>query len=270
MQNLFYGVGAAVIGIIAHSSWKLMRRTLKHDALLWMIFGVLAVSTAITEREIVGLFLASGIVTLLVRNTPARFRLLMGSPILVFPRDLVSNRLVSIFAFFAKAGLFVFGSGLAIVPFLHGGVVLEKHWLTEKQFVDAVAVAIITPGPVVITVAFIGYLVGGTTGALAAAMGVFLPIYLVVIVGAPLYRRYSNRKHIRAFVEGVTAAAIGAIAGAVVVLAHRSIHDLPTLTIGLGAFLFLLIPRIPEPVVVAIAALAGFGIRTFANGISSN
>src|SRR5262249_3381226 len=121
-----------------------------------------------------------------------------------------------IFLFFAKAGAFVFGSGLAIVPFLHGGVVTEHHWLNEKQFLDAVAVAMITPGPVVITVAFIGFLVTGALGAVAGALGVFLPCYLFVIIPAPHYSQIAKNQKIRAFVDGVTSAAVGAIAGATV------------------------------------------------------
>jgi chromate transporter len=159
--------------------------------------------------------------------------------------------------FFAKAGMFVFGSGLAIVPFLHGGVVQGYHWLTERQFVDAVAVAMITPGPVVITVAFIGYLVAGLRGALAAAAGVFFPVYLIVLLLGPHFRRLAKNPQVRAFVLGVTAAAVGAIAGAVVVIARRSVHD----PVGAGIALVTLIAlwkwKIPEPIVILLAGLAG-------------
>src|SRR5207249_12159366 len=117
--------------------------------------------------------------------------------------------LFGIFLYFAKAGLFVFGSGLAVVPFLYGGVVQEHHWLTERQFVDAVAVAMITPGPVVITVAFIGYVVAGPVGALVAAWAVFAPPYFIVLFGAPYYRRFAQNRQVKAFVQGVTAAAVG-------------------------------------------------------------
>src|SRR5205085_2261289 len=130
--------------------------------------------------------------------------------------------------FFAEAGAFVFGSGLAIVPFLYGGVVNEYHWLTERQFVDAVAVAMITPGPVVITVGFIGYLIAGLAGAVVAALATFLPCYLFTILPAPYFKKYGKRPALVAFVDGVTAAAIGAITGAVIVLAERSIVDIVT------------------------------------------
>src|SRR5213078_2151992 len=133
--------------------------------------------------------------------------------------------------YFTEAGAFVFGSGLAIVPFLYGGVVDRFHWLDERQFLDAVAVAMITPGPVVITVGFIGYLVAGFTGAVLAALATFLPCYLFTIIPAPYFHKHGKKPAIVAFVDGCTAAAIGTIAGAVIVLGKRSITDIPTFAI---------------------------------------
>ena len=167
--------------------------------------------------------------------------------------------------FFAKAGAFVFGSGLAIVPFLYGGVVQEYHWLTDKQFLDAIAVAMITPGPIVITVAFIGYLVAGQIGALLAAIGIFLPVYLFVVIPYPWFDRFSEHAQVKAFVRGVTAAAAGAIAGACFVLARRAIIDLPTFFIGLAALALLYRFKIPEPVIILAAGILGiilFSLRT--------
>jgi chromate transporter len=263
MQAVFYGVGAAVIGVIARSCIKLIKSTLKRDALLWAIAATLAISTAVTEREIIWLFLAGGVLSLIVKTwskPQPQLAALVLLPVAI-PDNPAVHRFLTIFGFFAKAGLFVFGSGLAIVPFLHGGVVLEHHWLNETQFVDAVAVAMITPGPVVITVAFIGFLVGGTWGAIAAGLGVFLPVYCIVVFCAPLYRRYSKNPHLRAFVFGVTAAAVGAITGAVVVLARRSIRDVPTLLIAICTFLVLMKFKVPEPIVIASAAVIGLAVR---------
>jgi chromate transporter len=152
----------------------------------------------------------------------------------------------------------VFGSGLAIVPFLYGGVVVKFHWLTEHQFVDAVAVAMITPGPVVITAGFIGYLVAGVLGALAAAWAVFAPPYFIVLFGAPYYRRFAQNRQVKAFVQGVTAAAVGAIAGAAYILARRSLIDIPTVTIAVVTLaLLMLTKKIPEPVMILAAGVAG-------------
>ena len=175
MQAAFYGVGAAVIAIITRAAYKLARLTLRADRLQWGIFAVMAGVTAWTESEIATLFVLSGVVALIVQAPPAFLRRAGPACLAVVTPDLLGQ----VFWFFAKAGAFVFGSGLAIVPFLYGGVVQEYHWLDNKQFLDAVAVAMLTPGPVVITVAFIGYLVAGGWGAVAAAVGVFLPVSLV-------------------------------------------------------------------------------------------
>jgi chromate transporter len=258
MQGMFYGIGAAVIGIIARSAFKLTKLTLGKDKLLWGIFAVLAISTAWTSREIVWLFLLSGVVAVLAK-APALKPKVISTPLVLFGAgtSVAKGTLLTIFLYFAKAALFVFGSGLAVVPFLYTGVVNGHHWLNEHQFVDAVAIAMITPGPVVITVAFIGYLVAGIAGATAAALGIFLPVYLVVVLLAPSYKRWARNPQLNAFVKGVTAAATGAIAGAVIVLARRSIYDLPTMLIGMVSFVVLFRWRVPEPILIACAACAG-------------
>lgn len=261
MQAVFYGIGAAVIAIIARSAHKLTKLTLRKDPLLWGIFVVLAVSTAWTSREIIWLVVAGGLITLAVNAIHMRKPALTA---IVLPFGVVlpaSGPVLQIFVFFAKAGLFVFGSGLAIVPFLYGGVVQGHHWLNDRQFVDAVAVAMITPGPVVITVAFIGYVVAGVAGATAAALGVFLPVYLVVMALAPSYKRWAKNPQLNAFVRGVTAAATGAIAGSVIVLARRSIYDWPTLLIALITLAVLFKWKVPEPLLIVLAALAGLILR---------
>ena len=268
IQGAFYGIGAAVIAIIARSASKLARLSLGRDRLLWTIFLVVGAVTAITESEIVWLFLGAGVLTILVRAPP---RLGAGptSAAAILPVWLFTGLagphpelLWRILAYFAAAGAFVFGSGLAIVPFLHGGVVNEYHWLTERQFLDAVAVAMITPGPVVITVAFIGYLVAGPAGAFVAGLGTFLPTYLFVVIPAPYYRRIAHNPQVQAFVAGVTAAATGAIAGAALVLGRRAIVDLPTVLVA-GVTLLVLVRarRVPEPIVILGAGVVGVLLR---------
>jgi chromate transporter len=201
------------------------------------------------------------VINLAVRAIPRRTTAVAS---FIFPLGLAlpaSGPVVQIFLFFAKAGLFVFGSGLAIVPFLYGGVVQGHHWLNDRQFVDAVAVAMITPGPVVITVAFIGYVVAGVTGATAAALGVFLPVYVIVILLAPSYKRWAKNPQLNAFVRGVTAAATGAIAGSVVVLARRSVYDWPTALIAVITLAVLFKWKVPEPLLIAVAAVVGLVLR---------
>ena len=268
MQAVFYGVGAAVIGIIAISAYKLTTKSIGKDKLLWLIYVVAGAITVVTESEIVWLFLASGVLVWLVRSPPKRWPgggsagmavLAAQLPNASGPAALIDwPLLLQIGVFFAEAGAFVFGSGLAIVPFLYGGVVNEHHWLTERQFIDAVAVAMITPGPVVITVGFIGYLVAGVPGAVVAAIATFLPCYLFTIIPAPYFKKHGKQPAIVAFVDGVTAAAIGTITGAVIVLGKRSITDFPTIAIMVVTLVLLWkAKKIPEPAIVALAAVVG-------------
>jgi len=256
MQAVFYGVGASVIGIIAISAYRLTRKTIGRDWVLWLVFTIVAAVTIATESEKVIVILGAGLLVWLLKAPPGWTSTTLRNLVVV------PGLLWDIFIFFGKAGAFVFGSGLAIVPFLYGGVVKEYHWLNDKQFIDAVAVAMITPGPVVITVAFIGYLVAGLWGAVVAALATFLPCYLFTVIPAPYFKKYAKRKDIAAFVTGVTAAATGAIAGAVVVLGRRSIVDWPTATVAvISALLLLQKRRIPEPLIVASAALIGWMVR---------
>ncbi len=198
---------------------------------LWILFASVAITTVWTGSEIVWLFVLCGVVSVLVKAAPA-FLTKPSVPslaagfgwLLTGVQGTASLGLLwSLSFFFLKAGAFVFGSGLAIVPFLYGGVVSQFHWLTEQQFLDAVAVAMITPGPVVITAAFIGYLVAGPLGGAAAALAVFAPPFLIVVLAAPYYRRFAGNPQVKAFVQGVTAAAVGAIAGAAVILGKRAL-----------------------------------------------
>ena len=265
MQAVFYGVGAAVIGIISIGSYKLTTKSIGKDKLLWAIFFALAVSTFITEQEILWLILLGGVAVWFVKAPPkwlSSANALMPTLFLQIEPIATESKLWQIAWFFTKAGAFVFGSGLAIVPFLYGGVVKEYQWLNEQQFLDAVAVAMITPGPVVITVGFIGYLVAGVWGAVVAAAATFIPCYLFTVIPAPYFKKYGKHPAIKAFVDGVTAAAIGAIAGAVLVIARRTLTDIPTIIIALTtASLLFRFKKLQEPFVILAAAVIGILIK---------
>lgn len=263
IQKLFHGIGPAVIAIIGMGAYKLSKRNLKNNWKLWFLAITNALIVAITESEIVWIFLLSGLV-LVVFQWKMKSKFYFWS---IFPSSFVFGlipdpnfeTLKSILLFFLKAGTFVFGSGLAIVPFLHGGVVSQHHWLTENQFLDAVAVAMITPGPVVITVGFIGFLVAGFTGASLAAIGTFLPCYLFTIFLAPYFSRVSKNMYLHEFINGITAAAIGAIIGAVFVLGRHSINSPTSFLIFFVVLLGLLVARkIPDPLWIVLAG--GIGV----------
>src|SRR5688572_17175968 len=280
MQALFYGIGAAVIAIIAIAAYKLSRSTNKRDPLLWGVFGVLALVTIIAQAELAEFFVLAGMAVLFVRARPdGRQAVMIGlgglavvAAIWLIERWLLGlgggdqHVLLQILLFFTKAGAFVFGSGLAIVPFLQQGVVQQFGWLNDHQFLDAVAVAMITPGPVVITVVFIGFLVAGLLGAIAAAVGIFLPVYVFTVVPAPWFSRNRNNVQLKAFVQGATAAATGALSGAVVVLAVRAIYDVPTVLIALVSFAVLWRYKIPEPFVLLAAAVVGLIVWPMTRG----
>ena len=280
MQSVFYGVGASVIGIITISAYKLTLKTIGRDWLLWAIYLISATATVITETERIEFFLGAGLLVWLVK-TPPRFLRRPSTPtaaVSVIPfwsgwpgvPEATPAVLGQIFLFFTKAGAFVFGSGLAIVPFLYSGVVKEYGWLDDRQFLDAVAVAMITPGPVVITVGFIGFLVAGFEGATVAAVATFLPCYLLTIIPAPYFKKYGKQPGIVAFVDGVTAAAIGAIAGAVLVLGRRTIFESgwnpewPKVVLLLATVALLLkFKKLPEPIIVLGAAVLGMLVYPF-------
>ncbi len=267
VQAAFYGVGASVIAVIAIAAYRLSRSTNKRDPLQWAIFIVLLLVTALAQTELAWLFILAGFLVVAIRarpHWPQRPALPMGAwlPLLV-PASVTGALLLQIFLFFLKSSLFVFGSGLAIVPFLYKGVVQQYGWLNERQFLDAVAVAMITPGPVVITVAFIGYLVSGLAGAATAALAVFLPVYLLTILPAPWFKRNRDNPQLKAFVQGATAAATGALSGAVLVLAKRTLVDVSTILICLVSLGLLLRFKLPEPLVVLLSGVAGLVIWVF-------
>jgi chromate transporter len=269
MQAVFYGISAAVIGIIAFGAYKLANKSLGSDKWLWGLFAISFAVTVATQSESVWLFLGAGVAYWLIKAPPHYLQVSKAffpfNPMFLQAAVSIStdSLLWQIFLFFGKAGAFVFGSGLAIVPFLYSGTVKEYHWLNEQQFLDSVAVAMITPGPVVITVGFIGYLVAGFKGACVAAVATFLPCYVLTVLPAPYFKKYGKLPAIKAFVDGVTAAAVGAIAGAVVILGMKSLIDIPTILMaGVTVFILWKFKKIQEPYIIIVAALIGFLLKS--------
>ena len=267
VQDLFFGVAPAVLAIIVVSSYKLARATNKSDPILWAIAAVQAAATVVTGKEIVWPFLGACVFgAIYYGGGLPRFRgaaSIVPAPLLAVVQGFAwAGSGVSLGAmslFFLEASAFTFGSGLAIVPFLHAGLVDEHHWLTEQQFVDTVAMGIMTPGPVVIMASFGGYLVYGVLGAVIATVAVFVPVYLFIVVPGRLFRRYERHPRLLGFTKGATAAAAGAIAGAAIVIGRETISGWLAAAIGLAALALLLQRRVkvPEPAIVAFGALAG-------------
>jgi chromate transporter len=272
VQAVFYGVAPAVMAIIAFAAVKLARLTNQRDARLWVISIVILAVTALTGAEIALLFLAAGFVMVLWDAPPRFLKRSSGLSNLLLVGTLPVNfsiatgtataaTLLTLGLFFLKAGAFIFGSGLAIVPFLREGVVVQHQWLTERQFLDAVAMGLITPGPVVITAAFIGYLVGGFAGAAIATVAIFTPIYLGVVIPGGWFIRHRDNARVKAFVKGATAAAAGAIAGATVILTRDAVVDLRTLAILLVSLVFVWRFKNKEPILVVLAAATGILLK---------
>ena len=275
VQDIFFGVAPAVLAIIAIASYKLARATNKRDLVLWGIAAVQCVATIATGQEIVWPFIGAAIFGAIYyggglprvrRGAQSVAWLPLVGLVKGFAWIGSGASFAALSAFFVEASAFTFGSGLAIVPFLHAGLVSERHWLTERQFLDAVAMGLITPGPVVIMATFAGYLVDGILGAVVATVGVFLPVYLFIVIPGPFFRRYEKHPRLIGFVKGATAAAAGAITGAAVVIARQTIRgDQWWLSVLIGAVALLLLlqrrMRVPEPALVVLAAAAGIALH---------
>jgi chromate transporter len=270
VHEIFLGVGPAVLAIIAIAAYKLARSTNKSDPLLWIIAVIVCAVTAAANKEIFWLILVAGAFGVIhygggLPKWRRREQVAGFSPggalgtVKGFAWTSSGASLGSMGWFFIKASAFTFGSGLAIVPFLHQGLVQEHHWLTERQFVDAVAIGLISPGPVVIMATFAGYLVAGIAGAFVATIAVFLPVYLFVIIPGRTLRRHSEHPRLAGFIRGATAAAAGAIAGAAILIGEQVITTGASVAIAIVSLALLLQPRIkvPEPVLVAAAAAVG-------------
>jgi chromate transporter len=264
MTAIFAAVSASVLGIMARSAYKLTRTAVGKNKMLRAIYLAAAVAAVLMENEPLWLLLVAGVVYmfLTVRPKPKAIaaKLNSFSPlsiILAITAIPSSPGFLELFYYFFQAGAAVFGSGMAIVPFLYGGVVTSNHWLTQRQFLDAVAVSMITPGPLVITTAFIGYLIGNLPGAIAAALGVFLPVYLFVVILTPLYEKLAKSTAFQAFIKGVTAAATGAIAAAIINLARHSSMGPIEIALALAALVLTFKWKIPEPFIILAAGVIG-------------
>ena len=262
VTGIFYGVSPAVIALILHSCYRLAKLGME-DWLQWMLAAVCFGVTVLLQAEVALLFIGAGVVGILYYGTV--WHRAWATPLAAAPLAPVApivpvasaSTLGKLLLFFLKAGALTFGSGLVIVPFLQQGVVQQYGWLGERDFLIAVAVGMISPGPVVITATFVGYLVAGFWGSLAATVGIFLPSFILVLVAAPLLARHRANRNVQGFVKGAYAAAIGTILGACVLLGRIAIGDWLTILIALGALIALFRWKVSNPLLMAVTAVAG-------------
>lgn len=271
VRGLFYGVGPVVVALIVKACWNLAQKTIKKDVLAWAMAAVACAITLVVQRELTVIFVAAGIVGIFLFARPGTPSLGGGTR----PAKPVVSRSVSplfgalalggsgvlplqLFWFFFRTGLLVFGSGLVIVPFLKAYVVDQYHWLGERQFLDSVAIGMMTPGPVVITATFVGYLMSGLAGAFAATVGIFSPSFLFTVIGTPLLRRYRSNSRLQGFVRGVTVAVVGVLVGTSYLVGRTAIGDVLTIVLGCGALASaLFLKRVPDALLVACGAAIG-------------
>lgn len=271
VRGLFYGVGPVVVALIVKACWNLAQKTIAADAVAWIVAGVACAITLVVQRELTVIFLAAGALGIFVFAKPSNAQ--PAAPAKA-DKSVVSRALAPLFGvvalgstagvsltlfwFFFRTGLLVFGSGLVIVPFLRTYVVDQYHWLGERQFLDAVAIGMMTPGPVVITATFVGFLMNGISGALAATIGIFSPSFVFTVAGTPLLRKYRANARLQGFVRGVTVAVVGVLVGTSYLVGRTAIGDALTIAIALVALSVALIAkRVPDPLLVAAGAVAG-------------
>jgi chromate transporter len=259
---IFYGVSPAVIALILHSCWRLAKLGME-DKLQWAIAAVCLVVTVVLQAEVALLFIGAGIVGILYYGTAIRRPPKLAAPVAAAPvlaqmlPVATTGTLGKLFLFFIKAGSLTFGSGLVIVPFLEQGLVKEYNWLDERQFLIAVAIGMISPGPVVITATFVGFLVAGFWGSLLATIGIFLPSFILILVAAPLLARHRGNANVQGFVKGAYGAAIGTILGACILLGKIAIGDWLTALIGIVSLAVLLKWKVSNPLLIAATAVVG-------------
>ena len=261
VTSIFYGVSPAVIALILHSCYRLAKLGME-DWLQWAIALICLGVTVILQAEVALLFIAAGLVGILYygnlfRKVPGAKLRIVAVPLVVAPAAATSTTLSKLLLFFLKAGSLTFGSGLVIVPFLQQGLVEQYGWLDQRQFLIAVAVGMISPGPVVITATFVGYLVAGFWGSLISTVGIFLPSFVFILVVAPLLARHGKNPNVQGFVRGAYGAAIGTILGACILLGRIAIGDWLTALIAAISLAVLFRWKVSNPLLIAATAVVG-------------
>jgi chromate transporter len=263
IQSLLYGIEASIIGIIASSAYDLTKRTVKGGVVNWIIFILILGVTLYTRSTNIFLFIGSGLFMILYnsRHKLQFFQSFVIIPVVNFHQTFTSSTLLNLFLFFISAGSLAFGGGFAIIPYLQNGVVNQYHWLTYTQFIDAIAVAMITPGPVVIAATFIGYLTAQLPGAIIATGAIFIPVYIIIICITPVFKRFAKNAYMISFIQGVTAAAMASLTASVVILGQESIKDIYALIIALIALFAVRFFKISGIVIILVSGIIGLLLK---------
>jgi chromate transporter len=264
VRAIFYGVAPVITALILKACWSLGRKTLKANRRAWLLALGACTVTLVFRQELVSLFAVAGLLGVSLFR-PAAKAVSPDKPATSPPGNahalavlLLQSPSLKLFLFFLKTGLLVFGSGLVIAPFLKAYVVDDFHWLTDRQFIDAVSVGMVTPGPVVITATFVGYHVAGFWGGVAATLGIFLPAVIFTIFAAPLLQRFRANPYVQGFIQGITTAVIGALAGTTVLVAESAVGDLFTASLAAVGFVATLRwQKLPDALLVGISAVLG-------------
>ena len=266
LRALFYGIAPVVVALIVKACWNLGKRTLRADRLAWAFAVAACAVTVIVQRELALMFVGAGLLGALTfgRSAPAAEPAAPPKPktanaLAIIPAaGAFSGTSAKLFLFFFKTGLLVFGSGLVIVPFLKTQVVDQYHWLGNRAFLDSVAIGMISPGPVVITATFVGYLLDGATGALAATAGIFSPPVLFTILATPLILRYAKHPRVAGFIRGVGVTVVGVLVGTTWLVGKDAIGDWLTAVIAVASLVAIsFVKRLPEPAVIAVGGIIG-------------
>ena len=262
LRALFYGVGPVVVALILKACWNLGRRTLARDRVAWAFFLVACAVTVVVQKELTAIFLVAGILGIWLFSGRPRARGTAASivtvPLVLGTLPPASGITGKLFLFFFRTGLLVFGSGLVIVPFLKTYVVDQYHWLGDRAFLDSVAIGMISPGPVVISATFVGYLLDGLPGAAAATVGIFAPAVLFTVVATPILLRHAANARLQGFIRGITVAVVGVLVGTTYLVGKTAVGDPLTVGVAVASLIALFVwKRLPEPVVVLAGALIG-------------
>jgi chromate transporter len=260
---LLYGIKPAILAVVLGALFRLAKTTYKNA--FPIVISVLAVAASLAGGDELFVLFGGGflgiarVLATTKKETPkAAAFVLLGLPASTLPTTLAEASLTKLGLFFLKIGSVLYGSGYVLISFLRGGLVTERHWLTEQQLLDAVAIGQFTPGPVFTTATFIGYLIQGVPGAIVATLGIFLPSFVFVALTNPWIPKMRSSKVLSGFLDGVNPAALGLMAAVVIQLGADALVGWPAWVIGALAAPLALFTKLNPTWLIVGGAILGF------------